>query len=65
MCKDQNNCLSCKIFFVCFDFNLMVIMFKVERGSKYRKNIESCTVLENIQSTFLRLKRLRIDLVKW
>ena len=25
MCKDQNNCLSCKIFFVCFDFNLMAI----------------------------------------
>ena len=39
-------------------------MFKIERGSKSRKKyIERWTVLENIQSTFLRLKRLRIDLV--
>ena len=39
-------------------------MFKIERASKYEKKyIERWTVLVKIQSAFLRLKRLRIDLV--
>ena len=38
-------------------------MFKIERASKYgKKYIERWTVLANIQSAFLRLKILRIDL---
>ena len=36
MCIDQNTILSCKNFFVYFDF-FDGIMFKIERASKYRK----------------------------
>ena len=46
-------------FFVCFDFKLMALCSKLREAV----NIEIWTVLENIQSSFLRLKRLGIDLV--
>ena len=38
-------------------------MSKLCEAVNLERNIERRTVLENIQSAFLRLKRLRIDLV--
>ena len=57
MCKDQNNCLSCKIFFVCFDFNLMAYCSRLREAVNIERNIERWTVLEKYSIGFFKIEK--------